>query len=71
MYTFYQQQKNTAKKLIEFLTPIAAQVPNLVEFIPYCILLAQMQCGKTGTYLYLACKCIHDNNKIVSIRCNI
>ena len=50
-YTFYDQQIATAEKIMHAFTSGEGEL--------YGILLAQMQSGKSGTYLYLALECVH------------
>ena len=58
----YHNQIRTGDKIIE----------RLKENIPYVMLLAQMQSGKTSTYLYVACEMIKDgevNSVIIMTGC--
>lgn len=48
VYTFYENQKSCALDIV-----------NNFDIIPYVILLAMMQSGKTGTYLYASLMMLH------------
>ena len=50
-YTFYGQQISMSDRIIHAFTSGEGDM--------YAILLAQMQSGKSGTYLRLALECIH------------